>query len=221
MASSLPIVDPPFIDHVSLTARSTQIEELGFHLSPTSGSEARGRILIDGSYFEVIPPAGAESAALGARARFLQPEDLDEAAEVLQGEGIPAVGPDLYEGDDGTWLDVMIDRQTSVLPILTRRLDMPAHGWPPLRGADHLNGTTRLSAVHLETRDPTQIFRVLEAIGARTKVAGTFELGGGGRVIVHESQEAREGVVAIELDRAERLPLRLQVTPAKPAERER
>jgi hypothetical protein len=215
------IVDPPFIDHVSLTARSAQIEELGFHLSPISDSESRGRILFDGSYFEVMPPDGPGGAGPGARHWVLRPADPHEAAEILRGKGIPAVGPDLYAGDDGTWLDVMIDSKTSVLPILTHRVDRPAHEWPPLRGADHLNGATRLSAVHLEARDSTQISRVLEALGARTKNGGTFELGGSGRVVVHKSQDGREGIVGIDLDRADRLPLRLQVNPAKPAERER
>jgi hypothetical protein len=213
-------VDPPFIDHISLIGRSAQIEELGFHLSPISGPGSRARILFDGSYLEVMPPDGAESAALGARAWFLRPADPEEAAEVLRGEGIPAVGPDLYEGDDGTWLDVMIDHETSALPILTRRVDRPAHEWPPLRGANHFNGTTRLSAIHLEARDPTQVSRVLKALGARTKNRGTFELGGDGRIVVHRSRDGRQGVVAIDLDRAARLSLRLQVTPAKPAEYE-
>lgn len=211
-------MDPPFLDHVSLTAASAQIEELGFRLSPISGSAPRARVFLDGTYLEVMPPGEAESTALDARAWFLRPADPDEAAEVLRGEGIPAIGPDLYEGDDGTWLDVMIDRETSVLPILTRRVDRPAHEWPPLRGADHLNGTTRLSAIHIEARDLTHISRVVKALGARAEGSGTFELGGGGRVHVHKSQDGREGIVGIDLDRADQLPLRLRVSPAKPAE---
>jgi hypothetical protein len=214
------IVDPPFIDHVSLTAASAHIEELGFRLSPISGPGSRARVLFDGTYLEVLPPDEAASVALGARAWFLRPADPDEAATALRDEGIPAIGPDVYKGHDGAWLDVMIDRESSVFPILTQRLDMPAQGWPPSRGTDHLNGATRLSTVHIEARDPTQISRVLKTLGARTEGSGTFGLGGSGRVRVHKSQDGRQGIVGIGLDRTDQVPLRLSVSPARPAERE-
>ena len=215
-------MDPPFLDHVSLTTGNAQIEALGFHLNPTSGSSSRARILFEHSYLEVRPPDGTEGTVPGARGWFLRPADSSEAAEALRGKGIPAIGPDLYEGDDGTWLDVTIpEHKGSVLPILTRRVDMAAHEWPPSRGSDHANGATRLSAVHLEAEDPTQISSVLEALGARTEDSETFELGGGGRVVIQESQDEREGIVALDLDRAGRPPLRLQVSPVKSLERER
>jgi len=207
-------VDPPFLDHVSLTARNAQIKELGFHLNLTRGAASHARVFLERSYLEVTPPGNAEDVEIWARGWFLRPADPAEAAEVLRGKGISAVGPSLYERDDGIWLDVAIpERETSVLPILTRRVDEVVDEWPPPVGPSHTNGTKRLSAVHLEARDPTKLARVLEAIGARAENSGTFELGGGGKVIVRDSENGSEGLVALELDRADRPPLRLQVSP--------
>lgn len=130
-------MDPPFIDHICLTAGSAQVEELGFRLSPISGAESRARILFEHSYIEVISPGGMEGTVPEAQGWFLRAVDLSEAAEVLRAEGVPAIGPDRYEGNDGIWLDLTIEGEASVLPILTQRVDMPAHEWPLSRGSNH------------------------------------------------------------------------------------
>jgi hypothetical protein len=214
----LRIVDPPFLDHVSLTAETARVEGLGLRLSPTGGDGSHARVLFERSYLEVTPPAGTAAAELGARGWFLRPADPGEAAEALRSAGISAVGPGAYEGADGTWLDLRIEPASPALPILTQRLDMPADEWPPPRGSSHANGATRLSAVHLESEDPVLVGRVLETLGARPRGDGRFELGGGGGVIVRESRAGREGVVALDLARADRPPVRLHLTPVCSAE---
>ncbi|MBA3834099.1 MAG: VOC family protein [Chthoniobacterales bacterium] len=209
----MPILDPPFLDHVGLAAAPAQIEKLGFHLTPTSGVAAHARIFFERSYFEVTPPAETGDGLLGAKGWFLRTADPGKAAEVLRGDGISVIGPRRYEGGDGIWLDVTIEHGNPALPILTRRLDKPADVWPPPEASNHANDVTRLSAVHLEAKDPAHVAHILETIGARAGRSGTFELGSGSRVVVQESRDGREGLIALELDRSDQPPLTLEVSP--------
>jgi hypothetical protein len=93
------------LDHVSVTAPPGALEQLGFRLTPTAGADDHSRVLLDRGYLEVLPPPGGETA-IGGRGWFLRPADLMSSVSALRAHGIATSAPTVYEGRDGTWLDV-------------------------------------------------------------------------------------------------------------------
>ena len=112
------------LDHVSLRA--------------APGLEAEGsRVLLDRCYIEV----GHEGDPL----LFLRPDDIHEAARLLDRE------PEPYAGRDGEWLDVELAGPV----MLTRRIDRD--DWPP-------PGAGRLDEVRVRG-DAAALLDPLELLG--------------------------------------------------------
>jgi ribosomal protein S18 acetylase RimI-like enzyme len=202
---------PPFLDHVSLAADRSSIEELGFTVTPTPGDAEHGRVHLAGSYLEVTPSDGGPR---GSRGWFLRPADLETAAELLRRAGLPAPAPRSYRGADGIWLDLELAAAGPALPVLTRRLELPAGPWPPAAGPPHANGATRLAAVQVETAEPARLAAVLRALGASGEGEAELELGGGSRVLIEAPASPAEAVTALVLDRAEAPPLTVRLDAA-------
>lgn len=169
-------VDDVRLDYVSLGAGSSDLEQLGLWLTPTRAADrTQARALLDCMYLDVVPPQATTEIA--GRGWFLRPHDLSAAADVLRGAGIRASGPTTYRGPDGTSEDVEVQSTsaTPALPILTRRVDLPA--WPPSRGVTHPNGATTITEVHVGTGNAADLLAVLGSLGARvTGRTATFEI---------------------------------------------
>jgi hypothetical protein len=113
------------LDHVSLASVPD-----GFEVEAS-------RVLLDRSYVEV----GHTDEPL----LFLRPDDIHEAARLLEREPVP------YHGRDGEWLDVELAGQVT----LTRRVDRD--DWPPARpGAPRLE-TVRVRGDAAALLDPLEI----------------------------------------------------------------
>jgi hypothetical protein len=200
------------LDHVSLASDPSRIEEMGFALTPTPGATGHARVHLDGAYLEVRPSPSDEVAAGGW---FLRPRDLEGAAALLRRAGLPVTGPTLFEGADGSWLDLAAaGTQSPALPILTKRLDPPTGGWPPPLADSHANGVTRLHEIHIRSKEPALLITMLEVLGAERAGDAMLTLAGGGRVAVETGRDPLEGIAALVFERAEAPPLTLTLNPA-------
>jgi Glyoxalase-like domain len=205
-------MNAPHLDHVGLTATTSTMQRLGFRVTPTQGMSSHARVFLDRSYIEVTPPSG-DADGLGAGGWFLRAGDLEQAAAALRAHGIPTTGPSPYSGEDGTWLDVAVPSAFSqVLPILTRRVDVPAAVWPPPLEALHPNGATGLSEIHVRTAHPGTLASVLTAVGARAVGSGRFELAGGAMILVEDSPSGSEGFTVVVIGRGHGRPIRLEIS---------
>jgi Glyoxalase-like domain len=207
------MVPMPHLDHISLVAEQRALKELGFRVTPTSGSGEHARVFLDQTYFEVTPP-GPRQSEVGSRAWFIRPADPAEAAGTLRAAGLAANGPSHYEGKDGSWLDVSISGDpASALPILTRRIDMPDGQWPPPLADPHPNGATRIAELHVQAQDPAPLLSLFEALGVPSVKRDAFELAGGTRIVVRAS-DGGSGVVTVVVERADAAELRLDLIAA-------
>jgi hypothetical protein len=147
-------LSPPRLDHVSLVGIRADLEQHGFRVTWTTDSGDHGRVFLDGTYLELVPPNRA-GGPLGARGWFLRPDDPQWTADHLRAVGILVEGPTAYLGADGTWLDIEVAEPADpALPLLTRRTDLADSAWPPRSVDAHPNGARRLTGLRVQTRDP-------------------------------------------------------------------
>jgi hypothetical protein len=206
----------PHLDHVSLVGDRAAFEELGFRVTPTSDAGQHGRIFLDRTYLEVTPRDRGR-AGLGAAGWFLRPSDPFEAAEAMRAAGLTIEGPSRFQGDDGSWLDLLIlGASPAALPMVTKRSDQPEEAWPPALVDPHPNGAVRVSALHLRLQYPSSLLRVFEVLEVPRSNEGAFLLGGSERVVVETSADGPEGIVAVIIERSGGASLSLTLSPIAP-----
>ncbi len=192
-------VDVLHLDHVSLMAPSGALEQLGFRLTATTGTDDHSRVLLDRGYLEVMPLAGGETGIRG-RGWFLRPADLVGSVTALRAHGIAANDPTVYQGRDGAWLDVELAASaTAMLPVLTRRVDLPT--WPPHLRAAHDNRAISLAGVHVRTSAAATLIGALQALGAVVDERGEFVLADAAAVRVEQAVSGEDALVALRLGR--------------------
>ena len=202
---------PPVIDHVSVTSSLDALDELGFSLTPTKGSGGRhGRVMLDRTYLEVT--LESEDSSVFGRGWFLRPPDIQAAPARLRQHGIPATDPTLYEGHDGSWLDVEMDvpALARVLPTLTCRLHV-ADCWPPPLREPHPNQATGIAELHLRTHDPTALIDVLETLGGDAKDRSHVAFNGGAVVAIAAADKHPAGLAGLVVARAGKAPMYIEL----------
>jgi len=206
----LPSVDKPHLDHVSITASATQLDTLGFRVTPTPGANSHARVLLDRWYLEVMP-----SPSMTGRAWFLRPQDVHLAASALRRAGVLCDAPTPYVSHDGQWLDLEAPDPGGELglPIVTRRTDLDEARWPPPLATPHPNGATRLAELHLRVGTPEPLSRALEALGAEREQTGRFILGDGAVVVIDAESTASCGIAKLVLATTRATPLSLAFHP--------
>lgn len=199
-----------YLDHVSVTATTSELERLGFRVTPTLNAADHSRVLLDGVYLEVA--SSEDQAVMAARGWFIRPEDLHEAANRLRGAGVPVIGPSDFHGHDGTWRDVSIDVPEfgAALPMLTRRTDVTADMWPPPLHDPHPNVARRISEIRLRTADVEALTTILTAL-ALQRNDDAFLLDNDVTVLVEASPEAA-GVTSLLVEREGAAPFELTFT---------
>lgn len=196
------------LDHVSIVAPSGALEALGFTVTATGGAAGEhARVLLDRVYLEVAP-----AREFAGRGWFLRPNDVVAAARMLRERGIAAADAAVYQGRDGTWLDVelRVPGLQAVLPTITRRTPTPPEGWPPpLRR--HANGARRIAEVELRTHAPARLVKVLITLGATHDGSRRLVLPGRTAVTVLDAGDQPEGLAAVAITGAGDDMLRLEL----------
>jgi hypothetical protein len=162
------------LDHVSLAAPRTLLENAGFTVTPTTGAEdAHARALLEGGYLELVP-----GDAMVAHRWFARPavRGIGRWHDAALAAGL---APEVYRSADGTWLDVAFGGPDAhpALPVVTERTAPAelASAWPP-PASRHANAARAIARIDIEAENSERLTELLRRIAG----AAPGESGGAG-----------------------------------------
>jgi hypothetical protein len=197
------------LDHVSLAAPRTLLEDAGFTVTPTPGAEdAHARVLLEGGYLELVP-----GDAMVAHRWFARPavRGIGRWHDAALAAGLPVLAPEVYRSADGTWLDVAFGGPDAhpALPVVTERTAPAefASAWPP-PASRHANAARAIARIDIEAEDSERLTELLRRIAgaAPGESGGAGEVGdvrfGNGAVRVSPAGQAGTRIAAVVIETA-------------------
>jgi hypothetical protein len=197
------------LDHVSLAAPRTLLEDGGFTVTPTLGAErAHARVLLEGGYLELTP-----GDAMVAGGWFARPATggVGRWHDAARAAGLPVLAPEVYRGADGVWLDVAFGGPDAhpALPVVTERTAPAelASAWPP-PASRHANAAHGIARIDIEAEDPERLTELLRRTAGAAPGESDDEGEGGdirfgnGTVRVRPAGPAGTRIAAVIIERA-------------------